>query len=151
MRMSIILPVVAALAAVVGFSSPAAATDLKGALNACNKHGGCQVHGTPGVGVNIKYGNNEIFCPYGGGKCECLMCAPPKRVGPAGGSTATGGVLVRDHRTPRASGGPTPATAIGKPILLQTTGQAVLHTKPRVAPPTRTTGTRGAGGGIVVR
>jgi hypothetical protein len=150
MRMSITFPIAAALAAVVGFSSPAAATDLKGALAACNKHGGCQVNGTPGVGVNIKYGNNEIFCPYGGGKCECLMCAPPKRVGPAGGSTATGGVLVRDHRTPRA-GGPTPATTIGKPIVLQTTGQAVLQSKPRVVPPTRTTSTRGAGGGIVVR
>ena len=79
MRMSIVLPIAAALtAAIIGSSSPAAATTLKEAFALCNKTGDCTVHGTPGVGVNILYKRNEIFCPYGGGQCKCLLCIAPK-------------------------------------------------------------------------
>src|SRR5215510_1498002 len=77
MRMSIALPIAAALtAAIIGSSSPAAATTLKEALALCNKHGGCMVHGTPGKGVNIAYKGSDIYCPYGGGQCVCLLCSP---------------------------------------------------------------------------
>ena len=77
MHMRIALPLAAALAAaIIGSSSPAAATTLKEAFALCNKTGNCTVHGTPGVGVNILYKRNEIFCPYGGGQCKCLLCSP---------------------------------------------------------------------------
>ena len=80
MRMSIALPIAAALAAaIIGSSSPAAATTLKEAFALCNKHGGCMVHATPGKGVNIAYKGSEIWCPYGGGQCVCLLCSPPAK------------------------------------------------------------------------
>ena len=93
MRMSIALPIAAALAAaIIGSSSPAAATTLKEAFALCNKHGGCMVHATPGRGVNIAYKGSEIFCPYQGylpsmypnGQCVCLLCSPPTKPGDAG-------------------------------------------------------------------
>jgi hypothetical protein len=80
MRMSIALPIAAALAAaIIGSSSPAAATTLKEAFALCNKHGNCMVHATPGKGVNIAYKGSEIWCPYGGGQCVCLLCSPPAK------------------------------------------------------------------------
>jgi hypothetical protein len=77
MRMSIALPIAAALAAAaIGLSSPAAGTTLKEALQLCNKHGGCTVNAKPNVGANIVYNRNEIYCPFGGGQCVCLLCGP---------------------------------------------------------------------------
>ena len=93
MRISFVLSIAAALGVLIaGWSGPSAATDLKGALGSCNKHGGCEVHGSKN-GVNIRYNGNEIHCPYKG-ECKCLMCgAPPKRVnGPGGGGKSTAGL-----------------------------------------------------------
>lgn len=47
MRMSFVLSIAAALGVLIaGWSGASTATDLKGALGACNKHGGCEVHGS---------------------------------------------------------------------------------------------------------
>jgi len=108
MRMSIALPIAAALtAAIIGSSSPAAATTLKEAFALCNKTGDCMVHGTPGVGVNIVYKRNEIFCPYGGGQCKCLLCIPPKPAA-AGPNDDVGSVLSQT-----ATGATSATTASG--------------------------------------
>jgi hypothetical protein len=86
MRKFIALPIAAALiAAATGISSPAAATTLKEALQLCNKTGNCTVHGTPGKGVNILYKGSEIYCPYGGGQCVCLLCSPQAKPADVGG------------------------------------------------------------------
>lgn len=120
MRMSIILPIAAALAAVIGLSSPAAATKLNGALKACNKHGGCKVNGDKN-GVNIEYNGSEIYCPHGGGDCVCLHCRPPKRTGSLGTVVTPGGVFggkpVNGQPAPKAPvlGGSTGTNGGGKP------------------------------------
>lgn len=81
MRMSFILPIAAALGVVAaGWSGPAPATTLKGALAICNKHGNCEVRGGKG-GANIRYGTNYVWCPYGGGNCSCIVCTPRTKAG----------------------------------------------------------------------
>jgi hypothetical protein len=113
MREYLALPAVAALAAaVIGFSSPAAATTLSEALKICNKRGSCQVWTQPGKKwVNIKSGDNEIACPKGGGQCQCLQCPPkPTRTSAPGGvKVGSGGVLTNN------TGGGQPKAQEGKP------------------------------------
>jgi hypothetical protein len=130
MRMSIALPIAAALAAAaIGLSIPAAATTLKEALQLCNKTGDCMVHGRPGVGVNIAYKGNEIFCPYGGGQCTCLLCGP-KRTEPAdtGPKVGTGGVSSQNATsgTPAPKGpvvGGSTGTKVGAPPVVRSVSQ----------------------------
>jgi hypothetical protein len=128
MRMFIVLPIAAALiAAVIGSSSPAAATTLKEALALCNKTGNCMVHGRPGVGVNIAYKRNEIFCPYGGGQCQCLLCSAPKPAA-AGPNDDVSSVLSQNT----TGGAPTPkdpvvggstGTKVGAPPVVKPASQ----------------------------
>jgi hypothetical protein len=94
MRMSLILPVATALAvAAIGISSPASTTTLKEALKICNKHGNCRVNNGSG-GANIQVGTNEVYCPHGGGQCQCVVCTPPKRTQSVGtGKFGLGSVL----------------------------------------------------------
>jgi hypothetical protein len=130
MRMSIALPIAAALAAAaIGLSIPAAATTLNEALQLCNKTGGCTVIGRPGVGANITYKGDEIFCPYGGGQCTCLLCKT-KRTEPAdtGPKVGTGGVSSHDTTggapPPKgpADGGST-GTKVGAPPVVKSANQ----------------------------
>ena len=109
MRMSIALPIAAALAvATMGLSSPAAATTMKEAFKICNRSGKCQVNGDGRGGANIKYGTNEIHCPGGGGQCTCVWC----KTGPGDkGPKVGGGVLSASP-----AGQPAPRSpVIGKP------------------------------------
>lgn len=128
MRIPISLTIAAASAAVVGLSSPAAATTISEALQLCKKSGGCTVTKYKD-GTNIKYGTNEIYCPDKG-QCECVACSPPKRTGGIWGSVkpTVGGVL--SPRPAGAASGPK-STPVGAP---KTTPSAPPQSMPPVPP-----------------
>jgi hypothetical protein len=103
MRILIVPPIAAGLiAAATGISSPAAGTTLKEAFALCNKTGNCTVHGTPGLGANITYKGSEIFCPYGGGQCVCLLCSPQTKPADVLSQNTVGG--APDPKGPAAGG-----------------------------------------------
>jgi hypothetical protein len=113
MRISIALPIVAAFAtAAIALSGPSAATDLKQALKLCNRHGMCQVDARGKADVSIKYKDNEITCPKGGGACTCHFCNPPKERTGSSGTVKTGGGVLNAKVT---NGGGLPAAK--NPVL----------------------------------
>ena len=135
MRISLILPIAAAFAVVIGASTPAAATDKKGALKICNKRGNCDVRGMPG-GVNIKVGVNEVWCPHKG-PCVCTSCPPQKARTSTPGPIKVGGVLsgstaTTGPATPNATPKPAPGPVVGKPA---TTGSGPVVVRDHRTPP----------------
>lgn len=133
MRMSLILPVAAALAVVaIGAPGPVGATEIKEAIKLCKQNPNCKMGSGPRGGYNFTVGTNEVFCPEEG-PCECLQCSPPKqRIGPFGTIKVPGKVTPRGVLT-SSSGGAGSWTSSGS-VFAPKLGGAVLKKKPHAQP-----------------